>query len=82
MRGQLRELGGQVLPGVANFLLWEHPEGGPGTRELVTRCRRHGLFVRDPGNMGTAADHRMIRLAVKDAETNARMVEILRTVIP
>jgi histidinol-phosphate/aromatic aminotransferase/cobyric acid decarboxylase-like protein len=57
----------EVVPGTANFLLChvESPE------EIVQRCRHEGLFIR--GGFGP----RTIRIAVKDKETNERMVEIL-----
>jgi len=73
----LEELGWRVIPGVANFLLCETPKRGPGAEAIVQSCRRHGLFLRDVRTMGTAMPDRMIRLAVKDAGTNRRMLEIL-----
>ena len=76
---QLSRLGWKVLPGVANFLLCELPAGGPGTAELIARCREQGLFLRDPGSMGTATETQRIRIAVKDATTNRRMIEILES---
>ena len=76
---QLSRLGWKVLPGVANFLLCELPAEGPGTTELISRCREQGLFLRDPGSMGTATGTQRIRIAVKDATTNRRMIEILES---
>ena len=76
---RLSRLGWKVLPGVANFLLCELPAEGPGTAELIARCREQGLFLRDPGSMGTATGTQRIRIAVKDATTNRRMIEILES---
>lgn len=74
----LGELGWKVLPSVANFLLCELPDGGMAASELVDYCRGQGLYLRDPGNMGCASSRQLIRMAVKDADTNERMVGILR----
>lgn len=80
LANQLRDLGWIVLPGVANFLLCELPCDGPKTGELVEKCREQGLFLRDPGSMGNMPNERLVRIAVKDAETNLRMVEIIKSV--
>jgi histidinol-phosphate/aromatic aminotransferase/cobyric acid decarboxylase-like protein len=52
-------------------------EDGPDAETLISRCRQRGLFLRNAANMGTALGDRAIRIAVKDAETNRRMVQIL-----
>jgi histidinol-phosphate/aromatic aminotransferase/cobyric acid decarboxylase-like protein/GNAT superfamily N-acetyltransferase len=81
LRKQLAEgltgLGLQVLPGVANFVLGHLPPDGPTASAVVARCRRHGLFVRDAAAMGSQLGPRALRIAVKDAATNERMLEIL-----
>jgi len=80
LAGQLRALGWDIVPGVANFLLCHLPHGGPDAATLAGRCREHGLFVRDAGLMTAHMGTHSIRIAVKDRSTNARMVEILRSV--
>lgn len=75
---ELGGLGWKVLPSVANFLLCELP-GGMDASELVDYCRGEGLYLRDPGSMGSASSRQLIRIAVKDADTNERMLGILRT---
>ena len=76
----LRRLGWDVVPGCANFLLCHLPPEAPAAATLAERARAHGLFVRDVANMGTAADARLLRIAVKDRRTNRAMVNILRTI--
>lgn len=73
----LSALGWDVIPGSANFLLSHLPAAGPNARELAEDCARHGLFVRDAAAMGSTLGDRAVRIAVKDAETNRRMLEIL-----
>lgn len=69
--------GWQVLTGVANFLLCHLPEGGPDAATLVKQCRTRGLFLRDASVMGRSLGKHTLRIAVKDAETNERMLRIL-----
>jgi histidinol-phosphate/aromatic aminotransferase/cobyric acid decarboxylase-like protein len=80
LAGELQELGWDVLPGIANFLLCHLPQGGPDAASVVERCRARGLFVRDAALMGTQLGTHTIRIAVKDEETNRKMVKILREV--
>ena len=42
----LRALGWDVLPGIANFLLCHLPPDGPAAATIVRRCRPHGVFLR------------------------------------
>ncbi len=74
----LRHLGWEVIDGVANYLLCHLPVDGPDAHELVMQCREHGLFLRDASLMGRGLGRKAIRVAVKDAETNARMLRILQ----
>jgi len=48
---------------------------------VIEACRRHNLFLRDVANMGACFDTHTLRVAVKDAETNARMLAIIRAVL-
>jgi histidinol-phosphate/aromatic aminotransferase/cobyric acid decarboxylase-like protein len=73
----LKPLNWEIVPGVANFLLCHLSNDGPDAAALVARCRERGLFLRNVATMGTGLGNRAVRIAVKDAETNRRMVEIL-----
>lgn len=73
----LRRLGWDVVPGCANFLLAHVPDQGPAVAEILALARSQGLYLRDARNMGSAVDDRALRIAVKDAETNQRMLAIL-----
>jgi histidinol-phosphate/aromatic aminotransferase/cobyric acid decarboxylase-like protein/GNAT superfamily N-acetyltransferase len=74
---QLRELNWDVLPGIANFLLSHLPEDGPDAATLVQACREQGLYLRDAAAMGSKLGRNTVRIAVKDASTNERMVRII-----
>ncbi len=76
----LQQLGWDVVEGTANFLLCHLPADGPNTHDWVMRCREHGLFLRDASPMGRTLGRHAIRVAVKDADTNRRMLAILSEV--
>jgi histidinol-phosphate/aromatic aminotransferase/cobyric acid decarboxylase-like protein len=73
----LKPLNWEIIPGVANFVLCHLPENGPDADTLIARCRERGLFLRNVSTMGTCFGDRAVRIAVKDAGTNRRMVEII-----
>lgn len=77
----LRRCGLDVVPGIANFLLCHLPSEGPDAAAIVARARRHDLFLRDASPMGTSLGSHAIRIAVKDAGTNGRMLDILADVL-
>jgi histidinol-phosphate/aromatic aminotransferase/cobyric acid decarboxylase-like protein len=82
LAGELGRFNGwEIVPGVANFLLCHLPEDGPDAAEVVRRCRERGLFLRDASAMGRGLGNRAVRIAVKDAETNRRMIAILGEVL-
>lgn len=85
LRNQLAEqlssfAGWEIIPAVANFLLCLLPGDGPSAGEIVKHCRAHGLFLRDAGAMGRVLGTHALRIAVKDAETNRRILGILSQV--
>ena len=74
-------LGLDVIPGVANFLLGHLSESGPTAAEVVARCQERNLFLRDAAEMGSQVGRHGLRVAVKDAATNRRMIKILREIL-
>ncbi|WP_052573266.1 histidinol-phosphate transaminase [Haloferula sp. BvORR071] len=76
----LRGFGWDVVPGCANFVLAHLPEDGPTAAEIVKQARVQNLFLRDAGKMGSALGEFAIRVAVKDAPTQRRMISILEAV--
>ncbi len=81
LAGRLRGLDWEVMPGAtANFLLCHLPETGPSAAEMIGRCEARGLFLRDASAMSPRLGPRAVRVAVKDAATNARTLDILRGV--
>lgn len=73
--------GWEIIPGVANFLLCHLPAQGPDAATVVERCGDYGLFLRNAATMGKRLGDHAIRIAVKDAETNRRMIQVLKTVL-
>lgn len=79
LAGHLTALNWEVLPSAANFLLCKLPSNGSSAHALISHCRQQGLFLRDPGSMGSMTDGRLIRIAVKDSITNQRMLKIIES---
>jgi histidinol-phosphate/aromatic aminotransferase/cobyric acid decarboxylase-like protein len=73
----LRALGWDVLPGIANFLLCHLPPDGPAAATIVRRCRPHGVFLRRAATMSASLGVHTIRLAVKAPATHARLVALV-----
>jgi len=72
------EVGLKVIPGCANFLYCQLPEGGLTTEMLMQQCRQRDLFLRDPSVNSPNLGQRELRITVKDKATNQLIVEILR----
>lgn len=67
----------EIVPGTANFIMFHLPSGSRTAACIVRDCRKSGLFLRDVSGMGSTVGAYAIRMAVKDAETNQRMLQIL-----
>lgn len=70
----------KIIPATANFILCFLPENGPTADVIVSKCKEKGLFLRDVSNMGANFGKHAIRIAIKDRETNRRMIKILKKV--
>jgi histidinol-phosphate/aromatic aminotransferase/cobyric acid decarboxylase-like protein len=71
----------ETIPSVANFVLCHLPPDGPDAARVVKQCRTHGVFLRDAANMSRSLGTHALRIAVKDAATNCRVVDILSQVL-
>jgi histidinol-phosphate/aromatic aminotransferase/cobyric acid decarboxylase-like protein len=79
LKQDLQELGvTEIINGVANFLLFYLPANVPSVNEFIQRCRQKNLYLRDVSNMGKNIGERAVRIAVKDAETNQRMIKLIK----
>src|SRR5262249_38654334 len=74
----LRSLGFEATRSAANFLLCHIPEDYPDAATISECCRERGLYLRNAGEISRLLGSRTLRMAVKDDETNRRMVGILR----
>ncbi|MER5951838.1 histidinol-phosphate transaminase [Streptomyces sp. NPDC001904] len=73
---ELAELDEGVLvdEGIANFVNLTLPAGGPSAAQFVHECRRHDVYLRDLSPLSALYEGRTVRVAVKDAAENARIV--------
>jgi len=69
--------GVDVLTGATNSLLCHLPEGGPTAKEIAALCRERGLFIRDAGATSPTLGDNVLRVAVKDGDTNRRIVQLM-----
>jgi histidinol-phosphate/aromatic aminotransferase/cobyric acid decarboxylase-like protein/N-acyl-L-homoserine lactone synthetase len=77
LAAELRALGLEVFDGVINSVLCRLPEG-PTAHEVVMRCRQQGVYIRDCGTISPCLAERWVRVAVKDAATNERVITAVR----
>jgi histidinol-phosphate/aromatic aminotransferase/cobyric acid decarboxylase-like protein len=77
----LRALGFEVYEGVINSVLCRVPKAGPGAHELVMACRAQGVFIRDCSTISHVLEGRWVRVAVKDAATNERVLGVIAGVL-
>lgn len=77
----LESLGWDVVPGTTGFVLAHLPADGPTAAQVVAAVRPHGLYLRDAAAMGRTLGDRAVRVAVKDATTNRRIIDILSEVL-
>ena len=66
-----------MIDGVANFLLCHLPGDGPDAAAVTQACRRHNLFIRDVCGMGSRLGRHALRIAVKGAADNRRILRTL-----
>jgi histidinol-phosphate/aromatic aminotransferase/cobyric acid decarboxylase-like protein/GNAT superfamily N-acetyltransferase len=71
----------EVLQSKANFVLCFLPENGPDAEIVVSKCKEMGLYLRDVSNMGNNFNRHTIRIAIKDKETNKKMLKIIKQVL-
>jgi histidinol-phosphate/aromatic aminotransferase/cobyric acid decarboxylase-like protein len=66
-----------VLEGAANFVLCRLPPQGPDAATVCEYCRTHDVFLRDIGTMSSLLGRHALRIAIKDASTNRKIVKAL-----
>jgi len=64
-----------VLEGAANFVLCDLPPQGPDAAAVCERCRTRDVFLRDIGSMSRLLGRHALRIAIKDASTNRRVLD-------
>ena len=84
LAAQLRAaiLGCEVEESVANWLMLYLPTAGPSAAQLCVACAARGLFLRDLSPTTTRFGTHAVRIAVKDAATNQRIVAQLTEIFP
>jgi histidinol-phosphate/aromatic aminotransferase/cobyric acid decarboxylase-like protein len=71
----------EIVPGKANFVMCHLDPEHPTAAELVQESRKRDVFLRDVSLMGTHVGSRAIRIAVKNRETNAKVIDVLGKIL-
>ena len=76
---QLKQIGiDEIIPGIANFIMFHVSNDKLSAARIVNECKLKKLYLRDLSGMGTSFEDDAIRMAVKDLNTNNKMIAILR----
>ena len=76
---QLKQIGiNEIIPGIANFIMFHVGNDKFSASRIVNECKLKKLYLRDLSGMGTSFEDDAIRMAVKDLNTNNKMIVILR----
>lgn len=81
VEGLSRLHGIEIVPSAANWVLCHLPPRGKDASTVCRECQRHGLFLRDLSSLSPLLGDRTVRIAVKDAQANQRIVDILARVL-
>jgi histidinol-phosphate/aromatic aminotransferase/cobyric acid decarboxylase-like protein len=71
----------EIVPGAANFVMLHLDPEHPTAAAVVSQSTKHGVFLRDVSSMGSTLGSRALRIAVKNRDTNALIVEALQRVL-
>ena len=76
---QLKQIGiDEIIPGIANFIMFHVDNNNFSASRIVNECKLKKLYLRDLSGMGKSFKDDAIRMAVKDLNTNNKMIEILK----
>ena len=76
---QLKQIGiDEIIPGIANFIMFHVGNDKFSASRIVNECKLKKLYLRDLSEIGTSFEDDAIRMAVKDLNTNNKMIAILR----
>ena len=76
---QLKQIGiDEIVPGIANFIMFHVSKDKFSASRIVNECKMKKLYLRDLSGMGASFKDDAIRIAVKDLNTNNKMIAILR----
>jgi histidinol-phosphate/aromatic aminotransferase/cobyric acid decarboxylase-like protein len=70
-----------IVPGTANFLLFHLREDQPSAPEVIQEARRARVFLRDVSSMGRNIGRRTLRVAIKDEDSNAKILDTLAAIL-
>lgn len=71
----------KIYDSVANYVLVELLDSQVKAGWLVNRLRKQTIFIRDCNSMSSQFENRFIRITVKEAKTNKKIIEAIKKAI-
>ena len=79
---ELKQIGiDEIVPGIANFIMFHFSSDKFSASRIVNECKKKKLYLRDISGMGSSLKDNAIRMAVKDINTNKKMIKVFRECI-
>tara|TARA_Y100000994_G_scaffold195839_1_gene165443 strand:- start:456 stop:1586 length:1131 start_codon:yes stop_codon:yes gene_type:complete len=79
---ELKQIGiDEIIPGIANFIMFHVSNDKFSASRIVNECKKKKLYLRDLSVMGASFEDNAIRMAVKDIDTNKKMIQTFGEII-
>lgn len=79
MRAAFSQVAGvEAFPSIGNFFLLHLKDARLSAKNIVAKLKTEGIYLRDCSSMGVQMQDRFIRVAIKDARTNRRVIHALK----
>ena len=71
----------EIIPSISNFIMFHVSSDKFSASQIVNECKKKKLYLRELSGMGSCLKDNAIRMAVKDKETNSKMIKIFGEII-
>ena len=79
LKSEVKKIGiDEIIPGIANFIMFHFKSEKFSASAIVNECKKQKLYLRDISGMGSSFNDNAIRMAVKDINTNKKMIKTFR----
>ena len=79
LKSELKQIGiDEIIPGIANFIMFHLSNEKCSASQIINECKKKKLYLRDLSGIGASINDNAIRMAVKDKNTNKKMIKIFQ----